>query len=178
VRNAGLISPDSRLLIIGNRQIGFELLQIKEWYAEDTLICSSCTGALLLAETGLLDGWEATKHWAFESTFRRNFSKVNLNTAKVLVTTGYGNRIVISGASAAWHDLVLYLIGRYAGPAAARAIAKCFLLQWHDEGQAPYIVFHENTRHDDTVILTAQDWLLQNSRRPSSVDAKGKDYVR
>jgi len=134
--------------MIGNRQIGFELLQIKELYAEDTLICSSCTGAVLLAETGLLDGWEATQHWAFESTFRRNFPKVKLNTAKVLVTTGYGNRIVMSGASAAWHDLVLYLIGRYAGPAAARTIAKFFLLQWHDEGQAPYNPFTKI--HDTT----------------------------
>ncbi len=116
-----LISPDSRLLIIGNRQIGFELLEIKELYAEDTLICSSFTGALLLAETGLLDGWEATQHWAFESTFRRNFTKAKLNTAKVLVTTRNGNRIVMSGASAAWHDLGLYLIGRYTGTAAGRA---------------------------------------------------------
>jgi len=144
---------------------------IQKSYANETLICSACTGALLLAETGLLDGREATQHWAFESTFRRNFPKVKLNAAKVLVTTGDADRIVMSGASAAWHDLVLYLIGRYAGPAAARTIAKFFLLQWHSEGQAPYIEFHENTRHDDNVILQAQDWLRQNSQRPSLVEA-------
>lgn len=144
---------------------------IKQLYANGTLICSSCTGALLLAETGLLDGREATQHWAFEATFRRNFPKVKLNASKVLVTTGDADRIVMSGASAAWNDLVLYLIGRYAGPAAARTVAKFFLLQWHSEGQAPYIEFHENTRHDDSVILAAQHWLRQNNHRPSPVEA-------
>ena len=34
-----------------------------------------------------------------------------------------------------------------------------------------YIEFHENTRHDDNVILQAQDWLRQNSQRPSLVEA-------
>ena len=144
---------------------------IRERYYAGTLVCSSCTGALLLAETGLLDGREATQHWAFEPTFRRHFPKVKLNAAKVLVTTGDDDRIVMSGASAAWHDLVLYLIARLAGPAAARTIAKYFLLQWHSEGQAPYIEFHENTRHGDRVIVDAQNWLRHNSHRPGPVDA-------
>lgn len=149
--------------------------QVSDWicdlYDAGTLVCASCTGALLLAETGLLDGREATQHWAFESTFRRNFPQVKLNVAKVLVTTGDDDRIVMSGASAAWHDLVLYLIGRFSGPAAARTIAKYFLLQWHSEGQAPYIEFHENTRHGDSIILDAQNWLRQNNHRPAPVEA-------
>ena len=141
---------------------------MKTLYARGALLCSSCTGALLLAETGLLDGQQATQHWAFEPTFRRNFPSVKLNTAKVLVTTGENDRIVMSGASAAWHDLVLHIIARYSGPAAARSIAKFFLLQWHRESQAPYIVFHENTKHLDTTILNAQNWLRENihERKP------------
>lgn len=144
---------------------------LKALYARNALLCSSCTGALLLAETGLLDDREATQHWAFERTFRRNFPKVRLNATKVLVTTGDGERLVMSGASAAWHDLVLHLIARYAGPAAARSIAKFFLLQWHSDGQAPYMVFHENVQHDDAVILAAQGWLRENSHVPRPVEA-------
>jgi len=143
---------------------------MKDLYENEILLCSSCTGALLLAETGLLDNQEATQHWAFERTFRRNFPKVKLNTAKILVTTGEGDRIVMSGASAAWHDLVLYIIARYAGPAAARSIAKFFLLHWHSDSQAPYIVFHENTQHDDTSILIAQNWLRENSNAQNPVE--------
>ena len=144
---------------------------MKLLYTQGSLICSSCTGALLLAETGLLDNREATQHWAFAATFRRNFPKVKLNPAKVLVTCGEGDRIVMSGASAAWHDLVLYLIARHAGPAAARSIAKFFLLHWHSDSQAPYIVFHENTGHDDSAILTAQNWLRENSHARHPVES-------
>ena len=118
----------------------------------------------------MLDGLEATQHWAFEATFRRHFPKVKLNTAKVLVTSGDGDRLVMTGASAAWHDLLLYLIARYAGPAAARSIAKFFLLQWHSGTQAPYIVFHENTQHGDAAILTAQRWLRGNSHEHYPVE--------
>ncbi|KAA3632533.1 MAG: helix-turn-helix domain-containing protein [Proteobacteria bacterium] len=132
---------------------------IRLLYAAGQVVCSSCTGALLLAETGLLDGREATQHWAFSSTFRRNFPGVRLNPGKVLVTAGDGDRLVMSGASAAWHDLVLYLVARLAGPAAARKIARFFLLQWHSEGQAPYIAFREIVDHGDAEILAAQEWL-------------------
>ncbi len=144
---------------------------LRRLYHDGKMVCSSCTGALLLAETGLLDGREATQHWAFSATFRRHFPNVRLNDAKVLVVTGDGNRLVMSGASAAWHDLVLYLVARTAGPAAARTIARFFLLQWHSEGQAPYIVFRENLCHGDSVIVSAQEWLREHCRESSPVES-------
>ncbi|MFQ6024554.1 MAG: GlxA family transcriptional regulator [Acidiferrobacterales bacterium] len=128
-------------------------------YARGALLCSACSGVLLLAETGLLEGWEATLHWAYARTFQRNFPNVRLRLEKVLVVTGEGKRFVMSGASASWHDLALYLIARHAGPAATQSIAKFFLLQWHTDGQAPYIVFEEDTSHGDAIILAAQAWL-------------------
>jgi transcriptional regulator GlxA family with amidase domain len=65
----------------------------------------------------------------------------------------------MSGASASWHDLVLYLVARHVGPAAAQAIAKFMLLQWHVDGQAPYVVFEAPTDHKDAAILDVQKWL-------------------
>ena len=122
-------------------------------------LCSACSGVLLLAETGLLDGHEATVHWAYARTFRRNFPRVRLSVEKVLVITGNRGQFVMSGASASWHDLVLYLIARRAGPSTAQMIAKFMLLQWHEDGQAPYAVFNAPTDHGDAVILSAQEWL-------------------
>lgn len=144
---------------------------IKAMYARDAIVCSACTGALLLAETGLLDGEEATQHWAFERTFRRNFPAVKLNPEKILVTAGPDQRLVMSGASAAWHDLLLYLIARCAGAEAARIIAKYFLLQWHTDGQLPFIIFQENTWHGDSAILAAQAWLRRHSHEARPVES-------
>ncbi len=92
-------------------------------------------------------------------TFRHNFPNVRLRLEKVLVTAGDRQQFVMSGASASWHDLVLYLVARHVGPVAAQAIAKFMLLQWHVDGQAPYVVFEAPTDHRDAAILDAQKWL-------------------
>jgi transcriptional regulator GlxA family with amidase domain len=44
-------------------------------------------------------------------------------------------------------------------PAAGQAIAKFMLLQWHVDGQAPYVVFEAPTDHGDAAVLDAQRWL-------------------
>lgn len=76
----------------------------------------------------------------------------------------------MSGASASWHDLVLYLVARRVGPLTAQAIAKFMLLQWHVDGQAPYIVFNAPTDHEDSVIFNAQKWLSEYYAVAAPVD--------
>ena len=137
--------------------------EVVDWLSKmhggGAILCSACSGVLLLAETGLLDDRDATVHWAYARTFRRNFPNVRLNLEKVLVVTGERQQFVMSGASASWHDLVLYLIARLVGPAAAQAVTKFMLLQWHVDGQAPYAVFEAPTDHGDAVVLETQAWL-------------------
>ena len=139
-------------------------------HSQGSMLCSACSGVLLLAETGLLDGREATIHWAYARTFRRNFPHVRLRLEKILVTTGDRHEFVMSGASASWHDLVLYLVARHAGPTAAQAIAKFMLLQWHVDGQAPYVMFETPTDHGDGAVLDAQEWLEYHFTVANPVD--------
>ena len=139
-------------------------------HTQGAMLCSACSGVLLLAETGLLDGREATIHWAYARTFRQNFPNVRLRLEKILVTTGDRQEFVMSGASASWHDLVLYLVARHVGPPAAQAIAKFMLLQWHVDGQAPYIVFETPTDHGDGAVLDAQEWLRDHFTIASPVE--------
>jgi transcriptional regulator GlxA family with amidase domain len=139
-------------------------------HSRGAMLCSACSGVLLLAETGLLDDREATIHWAYARTFRRNFPNVRLRLEKILVTAGERQQLVMSGASASWHDLVLYLVARHVGPTAAQAIAKFMLLQWHVDGQAPYIVFETPTDHGDAAVLDAQEWLGDHFTVAAPVD--------
>lgn len=135
---------------------------LKQQHARGAMLCSACSGVLLIAETGLLDGLDATMHWAYSKTFQQNFPKVNLRLEEVLIATGARQEFVMSGASASWHDLVLYLIARQVGPTAAQAIAKYLLLQWHRDGQAPYVPFAPRTDHGDSTVLQLQDWLSKH----------------
>ncbi|MCT7373997.1 DJ-1/PfpI family protein [Chelativorans sp. EGI FJ00035] len=127
------------------------------------ILCSACSGALLLAETGLLDGEEATTHWALERYFKETFPKVRLRLERELVVSGADGRLVMSGASTVWHDLTLYLIARFNGPATARAVAKYFMLQWHADSQGALLLVRGED-HGDAAVLAAQKWLQENWR--------------
>jgi transcriptional regulator GlxA family with amidase domain len=122
-------------------------------------LCSACAGALLLAETGLLDGLEATTHWAFAPTFRRNFPSVDLRIEELLITAGKDQELVMSGAASSWQDLILFLIARHVNPAAAQAVGKFLLYPWHAEKQTPYISFAPPTDHGDATVRMIQRWV-------------------
>jgi len=126
------------------------------------LVCASCSGVFLLAETGLLDGKEATMHWSHARAFVKAFPEVKLNLAKVLAVTGGRGEIVMSGAATSWHDLVLYLVTRQLGPAVAHVLAKFHAMQWHADGQAPFVVFTPAMDHGDVLVFKAQQWLQVN----------------
>jgi transcriptional regulator GlxA family with amidase domain len=132
---------------------------LRRVHDEGALLCSACSGVLLIAETGLLSGREATVHPAYAPTFRSNFPDIGLRLEETLVATGEREELVMAGASASWHDLVLYLVARHVGPTAAQAVAKFLLLQWHTDGQAPYVPFSAPSDHGDAIVLEAQEWL-------------------
>ena len=135
---------------------------LREMYADGATICSACTGANLTAEAGLLDGNEATVHWASERDFRRRHPDVRLRPDEVLVISGEGGRLVTSGAATAWHDLALYLIAQHVGPATAQAVARFLLWQWHQDGQAAFQVFDPPTDHGDGAVAVAQRGIAEN----------------
>ena len=126
------------------------------------MLCSACSGVFLLAETGLLDGRDSTIHWIYAPHFSRLYPRVPLHPEKTLVVAGEREQFVSCGASTSWHDLALYLIARYADPAAAQAVAKFFALQWHRDGLAPYMIFEGRRDHGDAAILDAQAWLAKH----------------
>ena len=133
---------------------------LRRVHGEGALVCSACSGVLLIAETGLLSGREATIHPAYAPTFRSNFPDVRLRLEEVLVATGEREELVMAGASASWHDLVLYLVARHVGPTAAQALAKFLLLQWHTDGQGPYVPFDAADATTATrSCAEAQEWL-------------------
>ena len=147
--------------------------RLVEWlrrqHDHGAVLASACTGALLLAETGLLDGREATIHWAFEDTFRR-LPRVRLRTEEVLIMAGDRNEFVMTGGVMSWHDLALHLIARYVDPSAAQSMARILMLEWHREGQAPYIDFIPRTDHGDALVANLQNWLYAHLSIPNPVE--------
>lgn len=152
--------------------------ELKQWivdrHRDGAMICAACTGTLLLADAGLLDGETVTTHWAYVDSLRRHYPKVRIQPEKVLVVSGDDGRIVTSGSHATWYDLLLYVISRLVGKEAALQTAKFFLLQWHTDGQLPYMAFRENLQHGDAAIRQAQEWLNNHYSHPNAVEALEK----
>jgi len=72
-------------------------------------VCSVCSGALLLAAAGLLDGKRATTHWMDATMLRDSFPKVRVEASRIYVEDG---GIFTSGGITAGIDLALALIER------------------------------------------------------------------
>lgn len=82
---------------------------------------SICTGALLLAAAGLLDGKRATTHWAFAPQFRRDFPNVEVDEDAIYMRSG---KIWTSAGVTAGMDLALALIEEDLGRETALTIAR------------------------------------------------------
>jgi transcriptional regulator GlxA family with amidase domain len=151
---------------------------VKDWlrrcYKSGSMVYSACSGSVLLAAAGLLDGREATSHWGYEDLFRRSFPKVRFNPAPNLVIADRTGRIVTAGGTTSWHDLAMHIISRHCSPGEALRISKVYLLKWHGEGQLPYASLVRRQPHADSVVRQTEGWLAKNFRMPHAVAAAVK----
>ena len=125
---------------------------------------SACSGAVLLAETGLLDDRPATSHWGYQDLFRRRYPRVQFRPEPNLCFADLGGRIVTAGGTTSWHDLALHVIARHCSPGEALRIAKVYLLKWHDEGQLPYTSLVRPQPHTDAAVRRCENWLQEHFR--------------
>ena len=122
------VCPPLNILVVPGgwgtrRQIDNKILI--DWIAErgrqvETLT-SVCTGALLLAAAGLLNGRRATTHWRSLSWLRESFPAVTVEEQLRVVEDGH---ILTSAGISAGIDLALKVVGRSFGEAVARATAR------------------------------------------------------
>jgi transcriptional regulator GlxA family with amidase domain len=142
---------------------------LKKQHDAGAIVCSTCTGSIMLAELGLLDGLEATTHWSAFEIFEKHYSNVHLKRERVLLPTGPGHCLVTSGGASSWEDLALYIIARFCDENEARRIAKIFLFGERDRGQLPFASRVRPKQHDDGLIANIQSWISENYARPSPV---------
>jgi len=84
------------------------------------LILSVCTGAFLLAQTGLLDGLTATTHHDFYDQFAKQFPNVTLIRGPRYVENG---KLATAGGLSSGIELALRTVERYYGTSAAATTA-------------------------------------------------------
>lgn len=148
-----------------------EIAWVHRHIAAGALVCSTCSGSVLLAEAGLLDGAEAASHWSMADLFRDRYPTVRFRPERILCDSGRAGQLVTTGGASAWQDLALYLIARFCGAEEAARVARLFLLGDRGYGQLPFASMARPRQHSDAAISRIQAWLVDNYATPNPVSA-------
>ncbi|MEM8748077.1 MAG: helix-turn-helix domain-containing protein [Actinomycetota bacterium] len=132
-------------------------------------IVTFCSGAFVLAETGLLDGRIATTHWYHAPAFRDRFPRIDLDTD---VLYAGGDQLWTSAGTSAGIDLCLHLVRADWGAEVANTIARRMVVPPHrDGGQAQYVEQPMPASDDvDADLRAVLSWVEGNLDRQLTVD--------
>lgn len=146
-----------------------------EWilfqYKNGAEVASLCTGAYVLAASGLVDDKNCSIHWNDADKFRSMFPKVNL-VADQIITHEHG--LYTCGGAFSFMNLILHLLEKYYGREMAILCAKLFQVDIDRSSQSPYIIFNGQKSHDDDVVLKAQEFIEKNSSDKLSIEKLAK----
>jgi transcriptional regulator GlxA family with amidase domain len=132
---------------------------IREQYKAGTEIACMCSGAFLLAATGLLDGKSCSTHWNSSEDFKKLFPNVNLRIDK-LITAEKG--IYTNGGGYSFLNLILLLVEKYFDRRTAIFCSKIFQIDIERDSQSPFHMFKVQKSHGDEVVGKAQTYIEEN----------------
>ena len=159
------VPPDEAL----DERYDAEAAWVRGCFERGATVASACSGAVLLARTGLLDGLEATSHWAYCDALRREYPSTRWHPERTLVASGAGHRIVMAGSGISWHLLAMHLIARFAAPQQAMQVARMKLMDLNAASPIAYASLKYTGRNADPLITRCQHWAALNYTAASPV---------
>lgn len=146
-------------------KLNAELIPWLQWqYQAGAEIASFCTGAFLLAATGLLNGRKATTHVNATSAFASAFPDVRLYGDAIITDDAH---IYTSGGATSSFHLMLHLLKIYCDRDVVLHIAKLFAIDMDREQQAYFGTFKPPQDHGDSLVTLAQK-KIENAYQESS----------
>ena len=137
-----------------------ELLNwIKDQYKNGAEVATMCSGAFLLAATGLLNGKSCSTHWNHAQNFRRLYPHVNVQEDKLIIAE---KGIYTNGGAYSFLHLILFLIEKYFDRETAIYCSKIFQIDMDRSSQSPFFIFQAQKNHGDELIGKAQAYLEQH----------------
>lgn len=137
--------------------------------SENSEVCASvCTGAFILAETGILDGYRVTTHWEYIEKFSKRFPDVNVERNKVIVRD---RNILTCGGVTAGIDLALSVIAENHGRQIATDIAKVLLVVTKRKGgQVQFSPILAEVSEYESSIGKVESYIIENINKPLKIE--------
>ncbi len=126
---------------------------IKRWASSGSCITTSCTGAFLAAEAGVLNGRTATTHWVAADLFEARYPDVTLAQEEMIIDSG---DVITSGGATTFLNLVIYLMERFGSRERGQMAARLMLIDGDRMSQLPYSGLGSPRTHTDNAVHHAQ----------------------
>jgi transcriptional regulator GlxA family with amidase domain len=140
-------------------------------HSSGATICSICSGAFLVAESGVLNGRRATTHWSYGTHLAKRFPELEVDINKLIIDDG---DVITAGGLMAWVDLGLRLVDRLFGSTVMLQTARFMLVDPSGREQQHYSNFSPILHHGDEEILKVQHWLQGSGSRTATVSLMAK----
>ncbi|RZK25916.1 MAG: helix-turn-helix domain-containing protein [Flavobacterium sp.] len=146
--------------------------QLVRQYRNGASIGTVCTGAFLLAASGLLKDKIATTHVDACKSFAMAFPEVRLKPDKIVTQDG---RLYTSGGATSSFHLLLYIIKEYCGDEIAVKTAKIFAIDMDRDKQAYFSTFQPSRDHRDDLVASAQEKIENHYHDTVTIEQLIKD---
>lgn len=147
---------------------------LRKQYSGGADIASMCSGAFMLASSGLLDGKNCSTHWAHADAFRQQFPNVNL-LADQLITDEHG--IYTNGGAYSFLNLMIYLVEKYYDRQTAIYCSKIFQIEMDRNSQSAFAIFSGQKLHGDEMIEKAQVFIETKMQEKFSVEELSSSFA-
>jgi len=159
------ITPEALLPALEREQVSDARAALRAWHDAGASVAAACTGTFVLAESGLLDGCEATTTWWLSPVFRQRYPAVRLNAHRLVVPSGTA---VTAGAALSHLDLALWLI-RSNSPELAALVAKYLVFDTR-LSQSGYVIA-DHLAHSDPLVERFDRWVREHLDSAITLDA-------
>ena len=158
------IRPEPLVKALAGREVRDAGVVLRKWAGRGAVVASACVGTFVLAESGLLDGEEATTTWWLSPLFRERYPRVRLDESRLVVPS---NAVITAGAALGHLDLALTLIRR-ASPELA-SLAASYLAVDERSSQLVYSI-PDHLAHADPLIRKFERWARERLAQGFSLD--------
>jgi transcriptional regulator GlxA family with amidase domain len=149
-------TPDALIAKLDRPDVREARSLLLQWSGDGIRIGAACMGTFILAETGLLDGQQATTTWSLAPWFRQRFPQVELDESRMIVPSEIG---VTAGSALGHLDLALWVI-RQTSPELAGVVSR-YLTADSRALQTPFII-PNHLAQADPLILKFERWSRQH----------------
>ncbi|RKH43268.1 GlxA family transcriptional regulator [Corallococcus sicarius] len=131
--------------------------------ARGARIASICSGAFVLASTGLLDGLRATTHWLAAEELARRHPAIQVDPNVLYVDNG---QFLTSAGAAAGLDLCLHLVRRDHGSAVAADAARLAVMPLERDGGQSQFITHVPPSPEGSSLEPVLRWMEDHLHKP------------